>query len=228
MQSLRAAPDDAGLAKTERVYLALRRRIRELELPPGAMLKKEELALAFGVSRAPVNEAIARLTSEGLVEVFPQHGSFVAEIRAEAVREGMFIRMALETEAMRQVALARTDALMALLDANIAEQARALAAGELTRFYELDETLHDSIFAFADRPLARRFLDGARAQLDRVRRVALPEAGRPEETLREHVRLVEAIRLGDGEFAAAAMRAHLNAVLKAVEAQLMQRVGVGP
>lgn len=210
----------AAAPKAERVYLALRRRIRELDLPPGALLKKEEIAAAFGVSRAPVNDAIARLTAEGLVDVFPQHGSFVAEIRAEAVREGMFIRLALETEVMRHVAHARTGALLIELDANIAAQRDALVADDLTRFYELDEALHDGIFSFAERPQARKFLDSARAQLDRVRRVALPTEGRPEQTLSEHARLVEAIRLGDGEFAAAAMRAHLQAVTQSMEQHL--------
>src|SRR6516164_6610043 len=91
-------------SKTERVYSALRRRIRELDLPPGAPLRKEEIAAELSVSRAPVSEAIARLAEEGLVEVFPQHGSFVAPIRSVEVRESLFIRTALETEAMRRLA----------------------------------------------------------------------------------------------------------------------------
>jgi len=43
-------------SKAERVYRELRRRIRELTLPPGAPLRKEEIALEMGVSRAPVRE----------------------------------------------------------------------------------------------------------------------------------------------------------------------------
>ena len=38
------------VSKTERVYGVLRRRIRELTLPPGAPLRKEEIALELGVS----------------------------------------------------------------------------------------------------------------------------------------------------------------------------------
>src|SRR5204863_1557777 len=96
--------DDKDISKTERVYEVLRLRIRELTLPPGAPLRKEEIALELGVSRAPVSDAITRLAEEGLVDVFPQHGSFVASIRAADVREALFIRAALETEAMRQLA----------------------------------------------------------------------------------------------------------------------------
>src|SRR6202020_1383607 len=133
-------------SKAERVYEHLRRRIRELALPPGAPLRKEELALELGVSRAPVSEAIARLAEEGLVEVFPQHGSFVAPIRAADVRESLFIRTALESEAMRRLAPIADAGLMARLDENLARQAAALDAGDLPGFHDLDEALHAQLF----------------------------------------------------------------------------------
>lgn len=207
-------------SKVERVYHHLRRRIRELALPPGAPLRKEELAAELGVSRAPVSDAIARLADEGLVDVFPQHGSFVAPIRAADVRESLFIRTALETEAMRRLAPAADAALIAGLDDNLAQQRQALADGDLPRFYDLDEALHGLLFAAVESPRATRLLDAARAPLDRVRRLALPEPGRPEATLGEHARLVEAVRSRDGEYAAAAMRAHLAMVGRTVEHEL--------
>ena len=51
----RESPSDQ--LKSERVYRELRRRIRELELPPGARLRKDEIAVEAGTSRAPINEA---------------------------------------------------------------------------------------------------------------------------------------------------------------------------
>ena len=206
--------------KTDLVYAALRARIRDLALPPGAPLRKDELAAEFGVSRAPVSEAIARLAEEGMVEVFPQHGSFVAAIRASDVHEGLFIRAGLEVEAMREAAGLNDADLIADLDANLAGQIKTLAADDMDAFFALDEAMHARIFTAVGHGRALRLMDSARAPLDRLRRLALPEAGRPEATLAEHRRLVEAIRLGDSDFAAAAMRAHLNAVARSVEQQL--------
>jgi DNA-binding GntR family transcriptional regulator len=207
-------------SKAERVYTDLRRRIRELTLPPGAPLRRDEIALELGVSRAPVSEAIARLADEALVEVFPQHGSFVAPIRAADVRESVFIRTALEVEAARRAAQAADPELMARLDANLAAQTVALVAGDLSVFYDLDDAMHATIFQALDMPRARRLLAAARAPLDRPRRLGLPEEGRPEETLAEHRRLVDAIRSGDVEFAGAAMRVHLSTVAHIVERTL--------
>lgn len=213
-------PDLLALPKTDRVYRILHQRIRDLELAPGAPLRKEDLAAEFGVSRAPISEAIARLAEEGLVDVFPQHGSFVAGIRVEDVREGLFIRLGLEIQAVRHVASTADVEQVLALERNIAGQAAALAAGNLRHFYELDEAMHDLIFTQIAFPRVRRFLDSARAQLDRIRRLVLPIKGRPEATLDEHRRIVEAIRMRDPEYAAAAMRAHLSTVAAAVEAQL--------
>jgi DNA-binding GntR family transcriptional regulator len=214
-----ASPEQS---KAERVYRELRRRIRELSLPPGAPLRKEEIALAMGVSRAPVSEAIARLAHEALVDVFPQHGSFVAPIRVEDVRESLLIRTALEVEAARRVAALADPALLARLEDNLAAQAEALEAKDMALFYDLDEALHAAIFSALNAPRALRLLDAARAPLDRPRRLGLPEAGRPEDTLAEHRRLVDALASGDPEFAAAAMRAHLSMVARAVERELAE------
>lgn len=209
-------------SKSERVYRELRRRIRELTLPPGAPLRKEEIALQMGVSRAPVSEAIARLAEEALVDVFPQHGSFVAPIRVEDVRESLFIRTALEVEAIRRVTQMADPALIAQLEENLAAQSTALAEADMPAFYELDEALHAAIFSALQAPRALKLLDAARAPLDRPRRLALPEEGRPEATFAEHRRMVDAIASGDPEFAGAAMRAHLSMVARAVEQELAQ------
>jgi DNA-binding GntR family transcriptional regulator len=212
--------DERDISKTDRVYEVLRRRIRELALAPGAPLRKEEIALELGVSRAPVSDAISRLAEEGLIDVFPQHGSFVALIRSSDVRESLFVRTALEVEAMRRLAPVANPQTLAVLDANIAAQVDALAKGNLEHFYDLDEALHAAMFGAIETPRALRLLEAARAPLDRVRRLALPDQGRPEQTLAEHRALVEAIRSGDGEYAAAAMRAHLTMVGRAIELKL--------
>lgn len=214
------APIAQDQSKAERVYQELRRRIRELALPPGSPLRKEEIALEMGVSRAPVSEAIARLADEALVDVFPQHGSFVAPIRAEDVRESLFIRTALEVEAIRRVTQIADRALLDRLEQNLVAQEKALKAEDLALFYDLDEALHAAIFAAMQAPRALRLLDAARAPLDRPRRLGLPEQGRPEATFAEHRRLVDAIASGDPEFAAAAMRAHLTMVSRTIEREL--------
>ena len=203
-------------SRTEEVYRALRERIRTLALKPGTLIAKDAIAEEFGVSRAPVHDALTRLADEGLVEIAPQRGSFVAPIRVHDVRESLFTRMALECEAMRRAAEHATPELIAALDANIAAQERALS-GAIDEFYRLDEELHKLICGALGFERALRFLDTARPLLDRVRPIVLPHTTRAERTLSEHRRMVEAIRMGDPEFAAAAIRNHLRSVERSIE-----------
>jgi DNA-binding GntR family transcriptional regulator len=216
------APNDES--KAQRVYSYLRRRIRDLAIPPGTALRKNEIALECGVSRAPVSEAIARLSAEGLIDVYPQSGSFVSPIRPKDVRESMFIRTGLEVEAVRCVARVADPALLQRLEANIEAQAEALSSTPLNaaKYDDLDEEFHAMIIAALHSPRARHLLESARVLLDRPRYLALPENQRPQDTFAEHRRIVDAISTGDPELAAAAMRVHLSNVATAIEAKLAQ------
>lgn len=211
-------------SKAGRVYSYLRRRIRELDIPPGTPLRKNEIAVECGVSRAPVSEAIARLAAEGLVDIFPQNGSFVSPMRPEDIREALFIRTALEIEAIKVVAQIADAALLDKLDQNIREQSEALAQDKLdpVRYDDLDEMFHATIISALNSPGTQRLLDSARALLDRPRFLALPQKGRPTDTFEEHRRIVDALRTGDPELAGAAMRIHLKRVSKAIESKLEQ------
>ena len=88
-----------------------RRRVRRAEtgdpdraLEPGSLIEKAELCDKFGVSRYPVSSAVSRLAYDQLVDVAPQHGSFVSKISIHDVRERLFIRSALEGEIAAEAA----------------------------------------------------------------------------------------------------------------------------
>src|SRR5512145_1394736 len=155
--------DSAEHSKAERVYRELRRRIRGLELQPGSRLQKNEIALEFGVSRAPVSEAIAWLEEEGLVDIYPQSGSFVAPIRPEDVREALLIRTGLEVEAARRVAQIADAELLRRLDENLEAQSAAVRDKDMALLDDLDEAFHAVIIGALKSPRAQRLLDSARA-----------------------------------------------------------------
>src|SRR3712207_89251 len=81
---------------TEQVERSLRSAIVGLDFEPGEFIDKGAVCVALGVSRFPVSEALARLATEGLVEILPQRGSRAARIRLSEIRESMLIRQALE------------------------------------------------------------------------------------------------------------------------------------
>lgn len=85
-------------------YEALRDDILYFRRTPGEPLSENRLAAQYGISRTPVRDAVAKLASEGLVEVFPQRGSAVSRISPKRVREFVFMRRVLETAVMERAA----------------------------------------------------------------------------------------------------------------------------
>ena len=63
---------------------------------PGERLVEDKLAADFGVSRNPVRESLRTLEAEGLVEIRPRRGAFVATLSDEEVRELIELRASLE------------------------------------------------------------------------------------------------------------------------------------
>ena len=57
-----------------RIYQLLRGELISLQRKPGDLISEAEIALANGVSRTPVREAIMKLADDGLVDIFPQSG----------------------------------------------------------------------------------------------------------------------------------------------------------
>lgn len=212
---------DAASARAQ-TYGLLREAIVSLRLEPGARVSDLELARELEISRTPIREALLQLSDDGLVDVRPQAGTFVARISVAAVREAQFVREALEVAALR-VAADRIDAAsLASLDANLAAQRVAARAGDVERFYALDEELHRSLLHASGFPGVARVTDRSRAHLNRVRRLSLPVPAVIDGLVAQHSEIVAALRGDEPERAEAVLREHLRRVLEDLPALVLR------
>ncbi len=148
-------------SKADAVYGELKEAILSGALEPGSLIDKTELCEKLQVSRFPVSAAVSRLAYDRLVDVAPQHGSFVARISLNDARERLFIRSALEgeiaAEAARRMSRADKDALAA----NLRQEAAAVAAKDRATFYALDVAFHQILTARLDMARAADVLEFA-------------------------------------------------------------------
>src|SRR5882672_6248943 len=196
----------------QRVQDLVRDAIVRLDLPPGTLLDKAALCARLGVSRFPVSEALGRLAAEGFVEVMPQRGTRVARIDLADCRQAMFIRRALEAEAMRAIAPRADAALLAALDRNLREQEGALGNDHGGRFHELDLELHELLLGFLGYERVRHAVEAARGSLDRAR-LFMCTPTRQLSTFAEHQAILAAMKRRDPAAAVQAMESHLDAVM---------------
>ena len=192
------------------IYRELREDIVSMRRQPGAPIIEREIALARGVSRTPVREALLRLADEDLVEIFPQSGTFVARIPLSALPEAILMRTALEQTTARLAAERADEGHVARLRELMARQRRVAARRDRNGFHEADEAFHAAIAEAADHPGIWRFIEQVKIQVDRYRRLTLPVPGRMRRVLDEHATIVAAIEAHDGPAAATAMAAHLE------------------
>jgi DNA-binding GntR family transcriptional regulator len=211
------ADPDTGVSAARRVYLQLRQRIVEMTLVPGTRIVERDIAEELGISRTPVHEAVQRLSDEGLIEVVPRSGTFVARIPLDALEEAMLVRNALESAIIEKAAERRSDEGMARLDGILAMQAAAVAVTDLRAFHRSDEMFHAALAELSGYPGVWPVILQAKTQIDRYRQLTLPLAGRLDEVLREHRAVVAAIASGNPVLAVRAMREHLDHVLPVLE-----------
>jgi DNA-binding FadR family transcriptional regulator len=215
------------------VYLQVAGQLREAILAgrfaPGERLPTErELTAEFGVSRTSVREALRALEAQGFVAPGPATArTVVGPGLSDALREAVGnllrlqqipvadlveFRVTIETAAVARAARARPPAALAeAAEAHEAMCAPGIAAEAFeaadVRFHVAlarasgNEALH--LVMLAVRDAIGRYL------LDRMRRRRDLPAGLAR-LCREHAGILDAVRAGDGEAAAARTRAHIE------------------
>jgi GntR family transcriptional regulator, rspAB operon transcriptional repressor len=201
----------------QRVYHSLRHAILSLSYRPGEILRKPEICDVLGVSRSPVADAVARLAAEGMVDVIPQAGTFVARFSMAEIREGAFLREAIEVAAIERVAPVITDAQLQLLRRNLTVQAALLADGDTAGFYAQDGAMHELLLSFTGFRKLALVSDTAWLHVHRARQLILPVPGRVAATLAEHRAILAALDARDAVAARVAVQVHLRQLLTYLE-----------
>jgi GntR family transcriptional regulator, rspAB operon transcriptional repressor len=197
-------------SKADAVYGELKEAILSGALEPGSLIDKTGLCKKLRVSRFPVSAAVSRLAYDRLVDVAPQHGSFVARISLNDARERLFIRSALEgeiaAEAARRMSRAGKDALAA----NLRQEVAAVAAKDHATFYALDVAFHQILTARLEMARAGDVLESLRVHLERTRRLTMSPPGQLRATLNEHAAIAAAVEAEAADAARDAMKRHLS------------------
>lgn len=208
-------PSRRGSSLREQAYESIKHDILVGDLIPGSPISEAERAERLGISRTPVREALMALAQDGLVEVFPKRGTFVARLSARDVRESFELREAIETACARLAAERRTE--------QDIEMMRAALHGEpvpsLDTSYVRAADFHGLIVRAAQNRYLTQAFDGTASRIDLASRLAARiEAHNPPDST--HRAVLEAIVRGDGEAAAEAMRRHIRGHAEALLANL--------
>ena len=128
----------------ERVYERLKLLMSEGRLRPGSNLDLNALAGEIGISRTPLRDALIRLEAEGFAEILPRRGVRIAELTLGRIRDIYEMLGALESAALRSVAVRITPGVVARMAELDAEMGRALDVFDFGRLYDANLAFHDA------------------------------------------------------------------------------------
>jgi len=171
----------------------------------------------FDVSRQPVREAFIKLAENGLIQIRPQRGSYVNKISMQQVRNGCFVRQAIECAVARRAATMINDSQSYQLEQNLHQQRIAIDRKQLNDFFQLDDEFHQKLAQIADCQLAWDTIENIKATMDRVRYMSLDHVSPPEKLLSQHLDIFAALEKKDVEGVDQAMTRHLQEIGETVQ-----------
>lgn len=208
---------DTSRHAAPQVLACLREHIVALDLPPGRVLARAEIASAFGLSQTPVRDALIRLAEEGLVDVFAQHKTVVSRIDIRSAKQALFLRRSVELEVVRDLAASADSGLVARLRETIERQKDAVVQADYLALDAADHRFHEQLLEAADVPELFELIRRRSGHIDRLRRLHLPQPGKAATVIDEHRRIVDAIAAGDPDAAAMRLRRHLSGTLSWID-----------
>jgi DNA-binding GntR family transcriptional regulator len=206
-------PPLAVASVVDLAYAAIRERILSGALSRGARVHQEDLAMALGVSRTPVREALRRLAAEGLVEMHTNRGARVADLDRAGLRAAYEARLVIEPGAARLAATRRPAEPLARMGEAVARQRRA---GAGTRAFAAVRDFHLALVSAAANP----FLDQLAAALwaarigEAIYEVQAPTAAQLRADADEHDAILSAVTRGSAREAETLTRRHIGAAIR--------------
>ncbi len=215
-----------------RVAERLRDLIAEDVLQPGEKLNEQRLAEKLHVSRTPLREGIKLLASEGLVDLVPNRGAYVANPDAREVEDMLTALGAVEAAAAELACHVASDAKIAELRQKHALMLKAYRRRDRLEYFKLNQQIHLGIAGACGNATLQRLHQTLNARLYRARFLSTSSALWGEErwssAIADHEAIMGALERREPAVLARVLKAHLGQTWKALETSTVRRTATVP
>ncbi|MBW2409623.1 MAG: GntR family transcriptional regulator [Deltaproteobacteria bacterium] len=205
---------------TQQVVSLLKQRILDGELLSGQRVWAADLSQEFGVSLAPVKEALLILQGEGLILNVPRRGSIVRQFTPRDVKELIYIRNLIEADAaccaVKQGKVT-TELIERLNSHNEAIGSYRTAEGEFSDRiipYEHDRRFHDILVDACGKKMLTEWYQRLNVQAQIVRLAIWNIGPRGDKTYHEHRAIIKALEANDLKGTRKAIKVHLDSIIE--------------
>ena len=206
----------ARSVSAQQVYDYVREQIIRKQLFPGNQVVEEDLAFAMQTSRATVRNALTRLHYEGMVDLIPNRGAFIAKPSPAEMNNVYALRRLLEVEALK-CAVANADAvLIERLEGSIAIQTQVIEQYSMEEYIRLNADFHWIIIEAAQNEYLEKFL----RELFNKSAIFLTfydNSTSNQESVSTHEAIVHAIKARDLDGAIRALEADISCAVDSIQ-----------
>ena len=185
----------------------LREAIVTGEIPAETILRQDDLAARFELSRMPVRDALRSLEAEGLITIHPTRGAFVSRIDAEEAAEIYAIRALVERKALKLSFPHLTTAVLDRADAILQEIDHEQEVGH---WGQLNRDFHMELYSLCGNSRLLLLVEQLHRTADRYVRLLLSNFDHRSQSQHEHRQILDACRKGDRGAALHLLKQHLE------------------
>lgn len=200
------------------IYGILKQNILEFKLIPGEPINEKELSTSFNLSRTPIREAFIKLAEDGLIDIFPQKGSFISYINLESIDESLFIRKSLEINILKESVISFPPESLNELKKIVGFQKTLLNTNSPTHeFFSLDNQFHQIIFEACSKKNVWKFICNASLNFTRLRFLDSTEKDNVKRIISQHETIIEIIETKNEENISELVHDHVSHILTKID-----------
>ena len=193
----------------QKAYMIIRERIENCQYEPSSFLNEDILCRDLEMSRTPVRDALSRLEQEGMVRILPKKGIMITPIGLQDIKIIYDTRALLEGYIIENSCQNLPDDILEELETCMEKEQECIDAG-LDELYYWDQKFHSCIISQSDNKYIMKTLEDVQSQNSRLRTLTgKVSKERLQDTMKEHRRILKALKEHDAVKAAEMMREHI-------------------
>jgi DNA-binding GntR family transcriptional regulator len=205
------SPIATSASLRDKAYAALKQMITEADIyahPEEIRLDEKQLSLALGVSRTPIREAMTLLEQEGFLRTEPRRGIFIVRKTKKQIIEMIEMWAAVESMAARLATINASDEDIAGLRRLFDEFRNSTPAEHIHEYSEANIAFHQAIIRLSGSHLMGKTIDDVLIHVRAIRRMTISQRDRASRSIKDHMKIIEALEARDTELAERLVRQH--------------------
>ena len=194
---------------SQEVAQRIRDMIRKGLVRKGDRIIEKEFCQSLGISRTPLREALRILSAEGLIDLVPNKGAYVAQPSLREIKELFEVMSILEGTCARVVAEKMTESELAKIEKLHERLEKHYEEKDHEKYLSVNNDFHVLIQDLTANKILKGVIIGLRKKILLYRHWQLYHLDRFDQSIREHRQILEAFRKRDALFAEASMKRHL-------------------